>query len=98
MRRCYLSTKSAIVSRGVVCVNAKENGWLRAAVWDALHDKPMSLRRERRMCVALGIEPPSRTVYWRPCLPPHLRQRCAEQDLAQVIEAGLKTLEKETTC
>jgi len=32
--------------------------WLKLALHDALHNKPMSLERERRMCEALGIDAP----------------------------------------
>ena len=43
---------------------------LRAEI--ALHNRPMSLKRERRMCAALGLEPITRKRYWRPCLPVNL--------------------------
>lgn len=33
--------------------------WLKLAIHDALHGKPMSVEREQRMCAALGIYPPA---------------------------------------
>ena len=32
--------------------------WLRAAIHDALGGRPMSAERERRLCLALDIQPP----------------------------------------
>ena len=32
--------------------------WVVTAAWDAIHNRPMSAKRERRMCEALGIDPP----------------------------------------
>ena len=44
--------------------------WLRTAMCDATTGRPMSLERERRVCAALGIDPPApRRRYCRPCLP-----------------------------
>lgn len=66
MRTCSEATKTAIEP---VDNNPPGDipGWLHAAIWDALHDKPMSLRRELRMCEALGIEPPLQPVEVLPC-------------------------------
>ena len=66
--------------------------WLRVAVNDALHGKPMSLRRERRMCAELGIAMPQRPRYWRPCLPATL----TPEQRAQVVTYA-KSLQKESS-
>jgi hypothetical protein len=43
----------------------------------------MSLERERRVCAALGIDPPTpRRRYWRPCLPAEF----TPQQRARVLE------------
>ena len=65
-RTCTDATKRKIARMGYFRTRP---AWLRAAVNDALSDKPMSLRRERKMRIALGFEPPQRPRYWRPCLP-----------------------------
>lgn len=55
MRKCTDTTKREIVAQRHF---GPLPGWLLAACHDALHDKPMSLERERRICAALGIEAP----------------------------------------
>jgi hypothetical protein len=38
-------------------------------MYDAATGRPMSLKRERRVCAALGIDSPvTRQRYYRPCL------------------------------
>lgn len=49
------ATKAQIASLGQ---KPTKPAWLKLALHDALHDKPMSLDRERRMCAALGIDAP----------------------------------------
>ena len=49
------ATKAQIAS---LSTKPTKPAWLKLALHDAIHDKPMSLERERRMCAALGIEAP----------------------------------------
>ena len=79
MRTCTDYTKHKIEQMGYF---RNHPAWLRVAVNDALHDKPMSARRERHMCDELGIELQPRTRYWRPCLPATL----TPQQRAQVVD------------
>jgi hypothetical protein len=55
MRTATISTTQQIAT---LSAKPTKPAWLKLALYDALHDKPMSLSRERRMCVALGIEAP----------------------------------------
>jgi hypothetical protein len=77
------ATKAQIAALG------NSNGhppWLRAAMHDAATGRPMSLERERRVCAALGIDPPApRRRYCRLCLPVTLTQ----EQRAQVREFAL---------
>lgn len=66
MRTCTDTTKRKIAALGGLPPFGGQ--WLRAALSDCQHGKPMSVERERRMCKALGIDPPQRKRYWRPCL------------------------------
>lgn len=43
----------------------------RLAYYDAIHDKPLSVKREKRMLAAMGLAKPPRRFY-RPCLPVEL--------------------------
>lgn len=63
---------------------------LRTAVHDALHDRPVSLERERWLCAELGIEAPRRRAYWRPCLPASLtpQQRAQVLEFAALLQGG----------
>lgn len=54
-RRATEATKAQIAALGA---KPAKPAWLKLAIRDALHDKPMSTERERRMCVALGIDAP----------------------------------------
>ena len=55
----YRTTSTATKVK-IASLSAKPTkpAWLKLALHDAIHDKPMSLERERRMCAALGIEAP----------------------------------------
>jgi len=70
--------------------------WLRTAMCDAATDRPMSLERERRVCAALGIDPPApRRRYYRPCLPVELGEQVrlwgidVEALLTQAIKSAI---------
>jgi hypothetical protein len=61
MRTCTDATKAIIASQVAAQGSYRYDGFapaLEAAIWDALHERSMSLARERRMCAALGIEAP----------------------------------------
>ena len=64
-RRCSDATKRLLVSQNGNL--PKSPPWLAAAQWDALHNRPMSLRRERRMCQVLGFDLPSEPQEVEPC-------------------------------
>ena len=53
MRMCSPSTIDELRRLGRL---PTKPAWLKLAVYDALNDKPMSLKRERRMCAALGLD------------------------------------------
>lgn len=55
-----MRTATTSTTQQIATLSAKPTkpAWLKLALHDALHDKPMSLSRERRMCAALGIEAP----------------------------------------
>ena len=72
MRTCSAATIQKIETHTDYPHFRGRPGWLVTALWDALHNRPMSLKRERRMCAALGLEPITRKRYWRPCLPVNL--------------------------
>ena len=55
MRTCTDATKREIVAQRHF---GPLPAWLLTACHDALHGKPMSLERERRLCAALNIEAP----------------------------------------
>ena len=55
MRTCTDATKREIVAQRHF---GPLPAWLLTACHDAIHGKPMSLDRERKMCKALGIEAP----------------------------------------
>jgi hypothetical protein len=55
-----MRTATTSTTQQIATLSAKPTkpAWLKLALHDALHDKPMSLARERRMCAALGIDAP----------------------------------------
>lgn len=55
-----MRTTSAATKRRIASLSTKPTkpAWLKLALHDAIHDKPMSLERERRLCLALDIQPP----------------------------------------
>ena len=70
MRTCNLSTRRKIEAHSDFPYFRDYPKWLQVAIWDSLNDRSVSLHRERRICDALGIEPPTpRKRYYRPCLP-----------------------------
>ena len=68
-----------------------EPAWLKLALSDATNGKSMSINRERRLCAHMGIEPPQRKPYWRPCLPATL----THEQRAQVLALAEALLGKE---
>ena len=55
-RRCSRSTVDQIRAISKNITHSRYPAWVVTAVWDALHNRPMSLKRERRMCAALGLD------------------------------------------
>ena len=55
MRQCSPSTADNIARLDSLPTKPT---WLKLALSDVRNGKPMSLKRERRMCEALGIDPP----------------------------------------
>ena len=55
MRQCTRSTADNIARFDSLPTKPT---WLKLALSDVRNGKPMSLKRERRMCEALGIDPP----------------------------------------
>ena len=90
MRTCDQSIKRQIEALGP---KPTKPAWLVTAVWDALNDRPMSRKREVRMCKALGLDPGTRTPYYRPCLSLELKARLDGEDVGAVIEIGLWALD-----
>ena len=102
MRTCTDATKAIIASQVAAQGSYRYDGFapaLEAAIWDALHDKPMSLARERRMCKALGIEAPP-NEYAVPECPgcggaPHVaREGCHGNGGTAVVLADGETVRK----
>ena len=69
MRQCTQSTADNIARLDNLPTKPT---WLKLALSDVRNGKPMSLKRERRMCEALGIDPPQRKRYYRPCVDPEI--------------------------
>ena len=69
MRQCTRSTADNIARFDSLPTKPT---WLKLALSDVRNGKPMSLKRERRMCEALGIDPPQRKRYYRPCVDPEI--------------------------
>ena len=69
MRQCSPSTADNIARLDSLPTKPT---WLKLALSDVRNGKPMSLKRERRMCEALGIDPPQRKRYYRPCVDPEI--------------------------
>jgi len=86
MRTTTQTTKHRIDRLGV---KPTKPAWLKLAIHDALHDKPMSLARERRMCTALFIEYPTRPKVRRPWMGAELT---VEMDKAGVTDAAVRWL------
>ena len=81
MRQCSPSTADNIARFDSLPTKPT---WLKLALSDVRNGKPMSLKRERRMCEALGIDPPQRKRYYRPCLPVELTPEQRKSVLAHV--------------
>lgn len=58
MRTCSVSTIEKLSTLGWYPHNPPSKPWVVTAYWDAIHNRPMSLKRERRLCMEMGIEPP----------------------------------------
>lgn len=87
MRRCKPSSVNKL--KRIAPPTVKVHGpSIVTAYWDAIHEHPMSLDRERRLLKALGIDAPKRKRYWRPCLPATLttEQRAQVVALARLLE------------
>ena len=84
MRTATQATKRRIARLGVKPTKPE---WLKLAIYDALHDKPMSLAREHRMCTALFIERPTRPAVRRPWMGAELS---AAMDAAGVSDADVR--------
>ena len=84
MRTATISTQAQIAT---LSAKPTKPAWLKLAVSDAIHSKPMSLDRERRMCAALGLDAPP-PEYSLPACPscngaPHVGD-CHNQPVAAV--------------
>ena len=58
MRTCNETTAQQIRAMSKNITHPRYPAWVVTAAWDAIHNRPMSAKRERRMCEALGIDPP----------------------------------------
>ena len=68
MRTCNELTRSQITAYGPENVKHPPlPAWCVSAVWDALHDRPISLERENKMRAALGLEPLPAMIEVPPC-------------------------------
>ena len=85
-RTTSTATKAQIAS---LSTKPTKPAWLKLAIYDALHDKPMSLAREHRMCTALFIERPTRPAVRRPWMGAELS---AAMDAAGVSDADVRQL------
>ena len=87
MRTCTETTKAQIVALDPKTIkHPPHSAATVAAVWDALHDRPMSVKRERRLRLALGLEASPRRRYHRPCLPATLTPEQRAQVRAYALE------------
>ncbi len=64
MRTCSETTKAQVAA---MSAKPTKPAWMKLALYDALNDKPMSEKRERRMCAWLNIEAPAVLVSVHPC-------------------------------
>lgn len=83
MRRCSQSSVNKLMHIKPPTVR-KHGSAIVTAYWDAIHEQPMSKGRELRLLEALGIDPPRRKQYWRPCLPVELTPEQRKSVLAHV--------------
>ena len=81
-------TTSPTTKQEIASLSAKPTKptWLKLAIHDALHERPMSAKRERRLRLALGLEPSTRPCYYRPCLPATLTPEQRAQVRAYALE------------
>ena len=87
MRTCNETTKAQIMALDPKTIkHPPHDAWVVAAVWDALHDRPMSVKRERRLRLALGLEASPRRRYCRLCLPVTLTQEQRQQVRTYALE------------
>lgn len=82
------ATQSTIAKIAALSEKPSRPAWLRATIHDALSGKAMSADRERRLCEALGIQPPP-VEYSIPACPgcngePHTGS-CNGQPVAAVV-------------
>lgn len=90
MRTCSQTTKVQIVALDPKTIkHPPHSAATVAAAWDALHDRPMSAKRERRLRLALGLEPSTRPAVRRPWMGAELS---AEMDAAGVTDATVRWL------
>lgn len=71
MRRCSQSSVNKLMHIKPPTVR-KHGSAIVTAYWDAIHEQPMSKGRELRLLEALGIDPPQRKRYYRPCVDPEI--------------------------
>lgn len=72
MRTCSKTTKAQLMRKSPPSLS---KSWVRVAYWDAVNDRPMSIKREKKLREALGLSsrPPRR--FYRPCLPVELGEQ-----------------------
>ena len=78
MRTCSKETKAQLMRKGAPSLS---KGWVRVAYWDAINNRPMSLKREKELREAMGLSnrPPRR--FYRPCLPVELGEELRKLDI-----------------
>ena len=87
MRTCSKETKAQLMRKSPPSLS---KGWVRVAYWDAVNDRPMSIKREKKLREAMGLNsrPPRR--FYRPCLSVELGEAIREYDID--VEAELWTI------
>ena len=75
MRTCSKETKAQLMRKSPPSLS---KGWVRVAYWDAVNDRPMSIKREKKLREAMGLNsrPPRR--FYRPCLSVELGEAIRE--------------------
>jgi hypothetical protein len=91
-----MTTEATKAQIAALSAKPTKPSWLKLAISDALHGKPMSAKRERRLRLVLGLEASTRTHYYRPCLPVTLTHDQRQRVVAFALELAKSAPDEES--